>query len=226
MAELQKDNQETTAPIPTTGTTITPVDATVNPPSPTNAQTTVPTSQAPQVMPPAPQAITSEPSSIEPDNSPTNEDADSISWAASEFHSHEKSAWWYIKLALITIVAAGVLYVLTKSIVTPVVIVISGVVLGIYGTHKPGQLEYTVTRQGIRIGAKRYSYDEFRLFVVTPNSSLSEVTLIPTKRFMPPLSICYSPDIENKVLNILADHLPFEERRPDLIDSLMQRMHF
>jgi hypothetical protein len=129
-------------------------------------------------------------------------------------------------LAIATIVVAAVLYLWTKSIVTPIVVITSGIILGVYGTRRPRQLKYVMNRQGISIGSKQYQYDEFRLFVVTPESSLPEVMLIPTKRFMPSLSIRYLPDIESKVLNILAEHLPFEERRPDLIDSLMHRIRF
>lgn len=121
---------------------------------------------------------------------------------------------------------AVALYFLTKSIVTTVVIAVSGLVIGIYAARKPSELDYSIDNQGIRIGGKQYQYDDFRLFVITPALAIPEVTLVPVKRFMPSLSVRYSPEVSNKVLSMLGEHLPFEERRPDLIDSLMHKIHF
>jgi hypothetical protein len=149
-----------------------------------------------------------------------------MTWEALEFSAHEKSAGWYIALVIITIILAAALYLLTRSVITPAVVVISGIILGVYGTHKPKQIKYGLDQQGIRIGSKQYPYDEFRLFIVTPEVALSEVTLIPVKRFMPAISIRYTPEIENKVLNMLAERLPLEERRPDMVDSLMRHIRF
>jgi hypothetical protein len=226
MVEPQKDDQQTVIPTPSAAAVQVHVGAAVNavPPAPAN----VPAS--PAAPPQAPPTVAAESETSlpepEPESSPVDEAAQSVTWKASEFHVHQKSSRWYMTLAFGTVVLAVVLYFLTKSVVTPVVVIICGLILGIYAKRQPGQLEYTMNRHGIRIGPKQYLYNEFRLFVVTPASALSEVTLIPTKRFMPSLSIPYSPDIEDKVLNILAAHLPYEERRLDLIDSLMQRMHF
>jgi hypothetical protein len=221
MAEPQKDNQETVVPTPSVSTVQVPVSAAVNvaPPAPANA---------PVAPPPTPPVAAAESEALpEPEESaPMDEDAQSITWKASEFHTHQKSSGWYTTLAIATVILAIILYFLTKSAVTPVVVVVCGLILGIYARRQPDQLEYAIDRHGVRIGTKQYLYSEFRLFVVTPASALSEVTLIPTKRFMPSLSIPYSPDIEDSILNILAEHLPSEERRLDLIDSLMQRMHF
>jgi hypothetical protein len=228
MDEQQKDDQHTpvTSPLPTT--IIAPADTPTPPPAPLE------TPQDAEVLPQTPATPLAASDTTTPqssfvqsaESSPSNDSAQSISWTASEFHVHQKSVAWYCTLAVATVVLAAILYFLTKSIVTPVVVIICGIVLGVYGGRRPGNLEYTVNGHGVHIGSKHYTYDEFRLFVVTPALSTPEVLLMPTKRFMPPLSIRYAPDIENKVLNLLAEHLPFEERRPDLIDSLMHQLHF
>lgn len=108
---------------------------------------------------------------------------------------------------------------------TAVVVIICGIILGVYARRSPKQLEYTLSRRGIRIGAKQHAFEEFQLFVVTPESSLPEITLIPVKRFVPSLSVRYEPADEEKILNMLAEHLPFEERRLDLTDSFLHRIH-
>jgi hypothetical protein len=194
-----------------------------------------PQKQAPEpTTPPPAEAVTEAAESTAPESTlPVPEETQetsaapkSLSWSAAEFHVHEKSVSWYMLLALATIAIGGILYLWTRSIVTLFVVVIGGGTIGIFGTHRPSELEYVLDRTGIRIGSKHYMYDEFRLFIVTPQSVSPEVTLVPTKRFMPSLSVRYTPENEEAVLNILADHLPFEERRLDLIDSLMQRIRF
>jgi hypothetical protein len=233
MDEPQKDNPETTVSVPSPGVVVAPMNTPVTPPAQAAVQAPLAEPQAPQA-PEAPQSVTTPPAdaavapetpSLEPKSSPEEEDPQSITWMTPEFHDHEKSISWYFILAIATVGLAAILFLWTKSIVTGVAVVISGIILGIYGTNRPGQLEYLMNPGGIRIGSKQYQYDDFKLFIVT-TGSFPEITLVPVKRFMPSLSVRYSPDVENKVLNMLADHLPFEERRPDLIDTLMHRMRF
>jgi hypothetical protein len=155
-----------------------------------------------------------------------NSDDQSFTWTTSEFFAHEKTIGWYMTLAVVTILLAAGLYVLTKGIVTVVVVGICGIILGIFGSHKPKQIEYALTRQGVRIGTKQYLYDEFQLFIITPSSAHPEVTFVPLKRFMPPISLRYDSTDEAKILRMLSDHLPSEERRPDFIDNLMHSIRF
>jgi hypothetical protein len=230
MDEPKRDNPETVAPVPSPNTVIAPVvNTTANaadsasPQAPTEAA--IPQTQQAAVAlsestPASPLAETEETSPS------TDTDSQSITWTASEFYNHQKSAGWYLMLVIVTIAVAAILYLWTKSIITPTVVVISSIMLGTYGARRPGQLEYLMNSQGIRIGSKQYRYDDFRLFVVTTELTLPEITLVPVKRFMPSLSVRYTPEIENKVFTMLSNHLPFEERRPDFIDSLMHRIHF
>lgn len=231
MDEPQNDPQETAPPASVPGPVVIPENtpATVTPAAPIEAQAEVPvTTQVPQVFETSPDTMTTPPedSSAEPQATSQDESASSITWTTAEFHDHQKSGSWYVILLVVTVAVAAILYFWTRSILTSAVVVIGGAALGIYGTHKPRQLEYFMNRQGIRIGAKQYNYNDFRLFIITPELPLPEVTLIPVKRFMPPLSIRYSPDVGSEVLDMLSEHLPSEERRPDLIDTLMHHVHF
>jgi len=231
MAEPQKDSQETPLPASNPGEVITPANTTANttPPVAINPPPTVAPPQAPQAEPakvPANPEPAPETSLFKPDSSPVAEDTEVITWTSSEFHTHEKTIAWYLVLAIATIAVAAAFYLIMGGIMSPLVIVICGIILGYYGSHRPDQLEYAMNNKGIRIGTKQYLYDDFQLFVVTTNSPAHEVTLIPVKRFMPPLSVRYVPDLEEKVLDMLSNHLPLEERRADLVDSLMQRIRF
>jgi hypothetical protein len=244
MAEPQKEIQETAIPVLPPAAVVMPesmpappsVDspaalipqsttvASVAPPVPPSPQTVAATPPAPELMAPGPASGSLPP--IAEDSPATETDTQAITWNASEFHGHEKSISWYIILAIVTIGVAAILYLLTKSVLAPVVVIICGVILGIYAAHTPAEISYAMNLQGIRIGTKQYLYNDFQLFTITPDASIPEITLIPVKRFMPSLTLRYTPDSADKVLNMLSAHLPYEERNLDIIDSLMHRIHF
>ena len=225
MVDQKNDAKQAGNPVSQPGATIAPESATVQnnsqPAAPLeHAQANTATLQPEGPLPETPSPIVSS------ETQTAKRDDQTITWNASEFIGHEKTTGWYLALIVITVLFAAAMYFLTKDLVTVTVIIVGGILLGIFGTHRPNQLEYALTKQDIRIGAKRYPYDEFQFFIVTPASAYPEITLIPLKRFMPPLSLRYPSADESKVLDVLAQHLPSEERRPDLIDSLMRFIHF
>lgn len=159
------------------------------------------------------------------EQSPMSDDG-VVQWTASEFIARDKGASWYLVLAFGSVALATILYLLTKDWVTAAVVIVAAVFFGVYGARQPRQLPYQLDRGGLSIGAKRYLYSEFRSFQVVPEGAFSSITLMPLRRFAVPTSIYYAPKDEERILTILADHLPFEERKPDAIESLMRRVRF
>lgn len=149
-----------------------------------------------------------------------------ITWTASEFVAHNKSAGWYALLMIGTLLLAAVVFFVTRDIISVSVVIVAGLLLGVYGAHQPRQVEYIVDRRGIGIGQKHHTYDEFKSFSVAPEGAFSSLVFMPLKRFAVPTTIYYAPDDEERILSILADHLPLEEHRRDAVDSLMHRIRF
>jgi hypothetical protein len=156
----------------------------------------------------------------------TSDEPDSISWTASEFVAHDKSSEWYMLLGLGTVAAAGIMYVLTKDFVSVGVIILAAIIFAVYAAHKPRQLQYRVDLRGITIGGKTYGYDQFRSFSVVPEGAFSSIVFMPLKRFAVPVSIYYAPQDEEKIVELLSEQLPYEQRRRDAVDSLMRKVRF
>lgn len=123
MAEPQINNPETENLPPSPGVVIQPGNATasVTPPAPlTPAQPPVVTPPVPEAVVPTPEPqtpevpVTPEPSRLTTEGTVIPNDGQSITWTASEFHAHEKSASWYLALIIGTIGLAAVLYFLTR----------------------------------------------------------------------------------------------------------------
>lgn len=149
-----------------------------------------------------------------------------VTWTASEFIAHEKGSSWYMALAGGAVLIAAIVYLITKDFVSVAVVVVAGVLLGVYGARQPRQLDYRLDAHGISVGPKQYSYDDFRSFSVVPQGAFSSIDFMPLKRFAPALSIYYAPEDEEKIVTMLSNQLPMEQPRHDIVENLMRRIRF
>lgn len=208
------------------GQTVTPTpSAPVNTPAPAPAP---PPAPEPLALAPPPPAEIEEPAAPQPDL-PEDDDVDpaqTIAWTASEFIVHAKSFGWYAGLTAAAIAGAVIVFFVTKDAVSVGVVVVSAILLGIYGRHQPRQLEYRLGIHGLKIGQRSFEYTQFRSFSVVPEDAFSSIVFMPLKRFAIPITIYYAPEDEDRIVKLLADRLPLEEGGHDAVDRLMQRIRF
>lgn len=192
-------------------------------------------SQAPEAPAPteqpatqqAPQADDSAPAPFV-DDAPAQPElsSDTISWTASEFIAHHKSSGWYLGLVVGALVLAAVIYLLTRDAISTAVVLVGAVIFGVYAGRKPRELQYKADAHGLTIDQKYYPYEGFRSFAVIDEGAFASIAFMPLRRFAPLVSIYFAPDDEDKIIKLLADHLPFEEHPSDPIDNLMRRIRF
>jgi hypothetical protein len=233
------------------GETISP-RAEAAPPTPLSLTTVEPASSAPPPSPAAPaqpQIVTSEPAAAQttppaptPTPTPTpeafnpqppeetswqNEPTDGITWTASEYVAHGKTAGWHTLLIGGAILLAAVVWFISKDIVSPIVIAVAGIVLSMYGRRQPKEVQYQLDDHGIAIGRRQFGFGEFKAFSVEEETdAFDSIALIPMKRFLPLTTLYFDPADEEHILNIIASHLPHMERKTDAIDALMRRLRF
>lgn len=177
------------------------------PPNPTPAPPTP--NPAPETQPPAlPQ-----------------DDGNRIAWTASEFIAHSKTAGWYMMLIGITaIVAAGAFFL--TDIVTTVMIVIVALLFGIMGARTPRELPYLIDENGVQVDKKMYNFSNFKSFSIVQEEGIESIWFMPMQRFMPGLSIYFSPQEGQQIVDFLGEFLPYEDRQLDTIDRLMHKIRF
>jgi hypothetical protein len=243
MAETKNTTDPAGNSVPQPGVVVTP-NASGPPPEASNAAAEpaiAPPSAAPAAPEPqpAPQPVDEQPqaqpepinqsSVLDAESEPAqDQDADdqAIAWTASEFVAHDKSAGWYFLLTGVTALVAALVFLITKDKISVSVVVVAGIIMGVYGARQPRQLEYRINQRGIGIQGKYHNYDEFRSFSVVPEGAFASIVFMPLKRFGVPVTIYYAPDDEDKILALLSDQLPFEEHRADAVDRLMRRIRF
>lgn len=149
-----------------------------------------------------------------------------VSWTAQEFVEHERNASWYLILGVGAVVLAAIVLILTRDKITVAMILIVALIFGSFARKKPRTLEYSLDGDGITLGAKKYPYSLFKSFSVSEEGPLHSLILMPLKRFMPLISVYYPSDNEEKILQKIANFLPFEEHKQDFVDKMMNKIRF
>ncbi len=147
-------------------------------------------------------------------------------WTASEYIDHTRGAFWYVLLTVGTAALTAAIYFLTKDIFAGVITAVVGIIVGIFSMQKPKETTYRLSGDGLSIGEKFYPYSRFRSFAIIHEGGLTSINLVPVKKFMPIISAYFEPTQEEKIVNILGQHLAYEERGLDSIERLTRRLRF
>ncbi len=164
--------------------------------------------------------------SAEPETSTPS--IDSVSWTASEYVAHDKDAGWYVLVSAAVAVFAGLIYFFDggRSLFSPILVIVAGVIFMVAANRKPSVLEYIVDNSGIHIGPKAYSYTQFKSFSIIQEGAINSIAFTPLQRFMPSLTIYYEPKDEKKIADAISEYLPHEPKTQDPIDSFMRKIRF
>ena len=149
-----------------------------------------------------------------------------VSWTASEYIDHSRGASWYLGLIVGTAILSAVIFFLTRDYFAVGVVAVLGVIVGVFATRKPRQVTYEISSSGLRVGEKSFPYSHFKSFAIIREGNLSSVNLLPLKKLMSPISAYFAPDDEERIVNALGEHLPYEERKMDHIDKLSSKLRF
>jgi hypothetical protein len=149
-----------------------------------------------------------------------------VKWSASEYIAHEKSSSWYVLFAVGTIVTVALVFAITRDILASVVVLLACGAISVFAVRKPATNNYLIDEKGVKVQDKSYAYSEFRSFSVVEEGAINSLWLKPLKRFTPPVVMYYSPADEQKIIDVLANFLPNEERELDAIDRLSKKMRF
>lgn len=149
-----------------------------------------------------------------------------VNWTASEYIAHEKNVSWYLLLGVAVLGFSVVVFLLTKELVSSVVIVIMGTAFGAFAARKPQELNYSLDNTALHVGPRSYTYAQFKSFTMIDEGAIHSIMLMPLQRFMPPLSVYYAPEDEDKISKALSSYLPYEDRKQDYVDRIMRKVRF
>jgi len=161
----------------------------------------------------------------EPEPTETAPQINPMTWQASEYVHHAKSATWYAGLVggLVVLVAIAVWAHQWMAIAVFLAMFAAVVV---YARKQPRTLSYTIDNNGITIENKTYPFNQFRSFGVLEDVAWHAIDLEPTQRFMPRLTILFEADNLDQIVDRLETQLPRLDRKPDVIERATRYLRF
>ncbi len=149
---------------------------------------------------------------------------ESVTWEASEYIHHERDGLWFIIFLSITVALLALSVFLIQNYFFTALIVVMAVALLIYARRPPRIMRYTLSGQGLHIGQQFHSFNEYRAFGVVEDGALYSVKLLPTARFGQEVTLYFSENEGERIVDILGAFLPMENLHLDLVDRLLRRL--
>ena len=150
-----------------------------------------------------------------------------VAWTASEYVAHERDALWFLTIIGGSVLVATVVYFLTQQDkVSTFMVVFVAIIFLVFALKKPRVLDYKIDEHGVTIDRKQYPFTVFKSFSILEDEAVSSLVLMPQKRFMPILSVYYAQEDEEKIVQKLADYLPFSQYQPDIVDNLLRKIRY
>lgn len=156
--------------------------------------------------------------------SPSDDDTALLRWQATEYLHHDRSALWYTVLScvvvLFIILAIFVFHSVTFAILIPVMLV----ALVVYVRRPPSILNYILSRKGLHVNDRLYTYDQFKAFGVVTHDGTHSVVLLPRKRFQVSQTVYFPEEVGESLVDMIAARLPMQEVHLDPIDRLLKKL--
>ncbi len=160
-----------------------------------------------------------------PEEEPELEGADAVlRWQGPEYIERDRGGRWYIAFVIVTLILIAVAIFLIRSWTFAVLIPVMAVALFVYTRRPPTLVDYTVSRKGIHVNDRLYSYDEFRSFGVVSHAGAHSVLLVPRKRFHMGVTAYFPEEVGEALVDMLAARLPMQTHTPDTIDKLLAKL--
>lgn len=147
-----------------------------------------------------------------------------VRWQAPEYVQQNHEMVWYVGFGAVVLALIAVAIFVFKSPTFAVLVPVMAVALVLYVRRPPTTIDYIVSRKGIYINDRLYTFDQFKAFGVVAQEAGNYVTLTPRKRFQLGLHIYFPADIGENLVDMLAARLPMKETKPDIVDRLLAKL--
>lgn len=153
-----------------------------------------------------------------------------VKWKAPEYDFHEKSERWYyisIVVALLFLVFA----IWQRNYLFAFFVVISELMLILWGNHPPETIEYHLSEKGLTIGGRKfYSYTELKGFAESDlhvaTEGHAEFLFQFKTRLHPGLKILVPKEYLKEARAALELKLPMIEIEPTILDIIEKLLRF
>lgn len=148
-----------------------------------------------------------------------------ITWTAEEYVHLDRSPLWFVFFTIVVLALVAASIFLLKSWSFSILIIVMAVALLVYIRRPPRTLTYALSPvQGLYVGEKLYTFDEFKAFGLIQDGPRYSIMLIPRKRFAPGVSVFFPDEVGERIVDILGQRLPMETLKLDMVDVIVRKL--
>lgn len=147
-----------------------------------------------------------------------------VSWQAQEYIHQEKSGLWFVLFGIVLFILMALAILLMKSWTFAVLLVVIAVVILFFAKRPPRIMSYSLSNKGLHIGDQLHAFSDFRAFGVIHDGQEYSVMLIPTKRFLPGVSVYFPEEAGEQIVDALGSRLPMQELHLDVVDKIVRAL--
>ena len=143
-----------------------------------------------------------------------------VSWEAEEYIVKDHNGLWYFGLF---VVAAGLsaLAIWLNGWTFLALIVMSVITILVFSLRPPRKIKYTLDNEGLTEEGVKHPYEEFRAFGILQEGKHYSAVLIPKKRLSISVKVYFPKGSGEEIVDMLGNHLPMEEIKPDVLDKIV-----
>ena len=150
-----------------------------------------------------------------------------VRWQATEFVHHKKNITWLVIFMLFVLAFIAIAIFLIHSPSFAILIPVMAAALLVYTYREPRVLNYALSRQGLFVNDRLYSFSEFKGFGVIHGAEVGDeysIMLIPTHRFKPGVYVYFPESSGEAIVDMLAARLPMQDLHLDVIDRVVKKL--
>ena len=147
-----------------------------------------------------------------------------ISWEAPSFHYNPQKG--YLSLLIVALLTGAVALLIFKGdTLTSIFLILSSLVLFLYGNQKPIISKIKIDQSGILVDDRMYYYKDLKSFWIDYNpGGLRELSMESTKWYMPYIKVLLNEQNPIEVRSLVINFLPEQEHENSLADYIGRKL--
>ena len=146
-----------------------------------------------------------------------------LSWQAPEFIDHDRNHQWYIA-AVVVILGILAYSVYTRDWFFIGVLMVMVAVSFKYLNQKPSINLYAISRIGIFVNDRLYSFDDLHSFWIVYQPPVKTLNIMSVRKYMPALTIQLDDQDPVIIRSILKKFIPEQEKRGESFADKLSRV--
>jgi len=150
---------------------------------------------------------------------------ENLEWSALEYEEKERSPDWFWALGII-VVASSLASLIYGNYFFAILLMLSGILLGVFAIKKPEMVSYELNEKGLKIRTRLYLYENIKSFWV--QTGAKPILFIKSERlFMPVMNIPIEDASAEKIRSImLTQNVMEEEMKEHPSEKIMDSLGF